>query len=110
MTAEPENYHKKLQKLEILVDGLIEERKSLRNDLRKLEDKLRNETSSSDSLLQDDFIKTLEDLRSKLGKSEATNQKLQREKNQVKDRLEQIRERLDLIESRLLEQRQAGVK
>jgi hypothetical protein len=99
----------KLEKMEILVDALLEERRGLREDLRRIENrmkKLGEETVATQG--GEEFLKSLDDLRRKLAESEAVNQKLLRERGMVKDRLSQLLGRLDLIEAKLLDQRSSA--
>lgn len=105
MTA-PENLHRKLERLETLIDALIEERRGLREDLRKIEARLKKMGEESSAARPgEDFMKTLDDLRRKAAESEALNQKMQRDRNHVKERLTAVLGRLDMIEAKLLEQR-----
>jgi chromosome segregation ATPase len=96
----------KLERLETLVDALLEERKGLREDLAKFESRLKKFAEENDlSRGSEEFVRTLDDLRRRLSETEASNQKFVRDRNLVKERLGQVLNRLDLIEAKLLEQR-----
>jgi chromosome segregation ATPase len=101
----PETLQGKIEKLETLVDALLEERRGLREDMRKIEIRLKKMGDDPHHIAGDDFVRSLDDLRGKFAESESINQKLQRERGQVRERLLQILNRLDLIEAKLLEQR-----
>ncbi len=110
MTA-PENLNRKLERLETLVDALLEERRGLREDLRKIEGRLKKMgEESSTARPGEDFMKNLDDLRRKVAETEALNQKMARDRNQVKERLGAVLGRLDMIEAKLLEQRSLAVQ
>ena len=97
------NLQRKLEHLETLVDTLIEEKKGLLEDLKEL-DKPAGSDSKSESG-NDTLLRNLEETRRKLAESEAMNQRLSRERNLVKERLTNVRNRLDQIEAKLLEKR-----
>ena len=97
------NLQKKLERLETLVDTLIEEKKGLTADLEQMEKESGSESKTSGQ--NDSLVRNLEEARRKLAESEATNQRLIREKNLVRDRLTSVRNRLDQIEGKLLENR-----
>lgn len=102
----PETLQGKLEKMEILVDALLEERRGLKEDLRRIETRMKRlGEESTPTQGGEEFMKSLDDLRRKLAESEAVNQKLLRERGMVKDRLSQLLGRLDLIEAKLLDQR-----
>lgn len=96
----------KLGKLETWVDALLEERRALKEDLGVIQEGLKNGEGEG----QINLAQPLNDLRRKLAETEAVNQKCQREREMVKSRLGQLRDRLDLIEAKLLEQRSPGGK
>ena len=93
----------KLEYLETLVDALLEERNSFRADLQQI-DRQRRKPEQGEAE-DDELIRTLEEQRSKLAASEAANQRLVRERNLIRDRLTLIKNRLDQVEAKLLEQR-----
>ena len=97
------NLQRKLERLETLVDTLIEEKKGLLADLGELDTP--TDPDSKDSGQNDNLVRNLEEMRRKLAESEATNQRLTRERNLVKERLTSVRNRLDQIEGKLLENR-----
>ena len=97
------NLQKKLEQLETLVDTLIEEKKGLLTDLEQMDKESGSESKASGQ--NDVLVKNLEEARRRLAESEATNQRLLREKNLVRDRLTSVRNRLDQIEGKLLENR-----
>ncbi|MCA9412283.1 MAG: hypothetical protein H6751_01220 [Candidatus Omnitrophica bacterium] len=97
------NLQKKLEQLETLVDTLIEEKKGLLTDLEQIDKESGSESKASGQ--NDVLVKNLEEARRRLAESEATNQRLLREKNLVRDRLTSVRNRLDQIEGKLLENR-----
>ncbi|GMV64504.1 MAG: hypothetical protein KJ050_00560 [Candidatus Omnitrophica bacterium] len=103
----PQTLQEKLERLEILVDALLEERRGLREDLKAIEARMRSlgKESHASEVNGEEFMKTLDDLRRKLSESEAANQNFLRERSQVRERLEQLLARLDMIEAKLLEQR-----
>lgn len=103
----PQTLQEKLERLEIFVDALLEERRGLREDIKAIEIRLRNldKESHTSDIAGDEFMKSLDDLRRKLAESEAANQNFLRERGQVRERLEQLLARLDMIEAKLLEQR-----
>jgi len=104
-----ETLQEKLERIETLVDTLVEERNSLKIEMGRIEKQQRRATPAEGSRpAGEDLIKALDDLRSRLAESEAANQKLSRERDQVRERLSQIKSRLDLVEARLLEQRSAA--
>ncbi|MCA9416003.1 MAG: hypothetical protein KC917_07025 [Candidatus Omnitrophica bacterium] len=97
------NLQKKLEQLETLVDTLIEDKKGLLTDLEQIDKESGSESKASGQ--NDVLVKNLEEARRRLAESEATNQRLLREKNLVRDRLTSVRNRLDQIEGKLLENR-----
>ena len=104
-----ETLQQKLERVETLVDTLIEERNGLKSELKRIEKQRRGAPEADDANLEgEDLFMALDDLRSRLAESEAANQKLVRERNQVRERLGQIKSRLDQVEARLLEQRSAA--
>jgi len=100
------DFRGKLERLEVLVDALLEERNSLKKELRQFE-RPRKKTAATGNpeTLAEGSLKSLETLRTRLAESEAENRKLMRDRNQVRERLEQIRNRLGQVEAKLLEQR-----
>jgi hypothetical protein len=98
----PQTLQEKLERLEILVDALLEERRGLREDLKAIEARMRSlgKESHASEVNGEEFMKTLDDLRRKLSESEAANQNFLRERNQVRERLEQLLARLDMIEDK----------
>ncbi len=109
MNGEPEmvngilNLQRKLEQLETLVDTLLEEKKGLLADLGESDKATQSDSKSSGQ--NDNTARNLEESRRKLAESEAANQRLTRERNLVKDRLTSVRNRLDQIEGKLLENR-----
>jgi len=97
------NLQKKLERLETLVDTLIEEKRGLQADLEELEK--HSDSESKKSGQNESLVRNLEEARRKLAESEASNQRLTRERNLVKERLTNVRNRLDQIEGKLLENR-----
>lgn len=94
---------RKLEKLEMLVDALIEERKGLLADLAEIK---RGGGAAPEATDQTEVLsRNLEEVRRRLAESEAANQRLDRERNLVRDRLTNVRNRLDQIEGKLLENR-----
>jgi hypothetical protein len=104
--SKPESLQQKLERLEMLVDALLEERRGMREDFRRIEGRLKKNSEESDaSRGSEEFVRSLDDVRRKLAESEAVNQKLLRERGQAKERLGMVLNRLDMIEAKLLEQR-----
>jgi len=100
------NLREKLDRLEVLVDALLEERNSLKKELRQFERPRRKTAAGANpETSADGPLKSLESLRTRLAESEAENRKLMRDRNQVRERLELIRNRLGQVEAKLLEQR-----
>jgi chromosome segregation ATPase len=101
-----ESLQSKLEHIETLVDALVEERNGLRADLRRIGSQVKT-TGSTREAGRDtgDLLRSLDGLRTRLADSEASNQKLVRERNQIRERLTQIKDRLDQVEAKLLEQR-----
>ena len=97
------NLQRKLERLETLVDTLIQEKKGLLADLAQVEKHSASEPRSSGQ--NDSLVRNLEETRRRLAESEAANQRLVRERNLVKERLTNVRNRLDQIEGKLLENR-----
>lgn len=104
----PLNFNRKLEKLETLVDSLLEERSGLRADLKKSRERSKSADSSGNPEESGQMHDELEQLRARLADSEASNQQLARERNSVRERLTQIRNRLDQVEAQLLEKRGAA--
>jgi chromosome segregation ATPase len=104
-----EGLQSRLERVETLVDALVEERNGLRADLQKIGSQSKT-TGTKAGAGQDtgDLLKSLDELRTRLADSEAANQKLVRERDQIRERLTQIKDRLDLVEAKLLEQRSAA--
>ena len=101
-----ESLQSKLERIETLVDALVEERNGLRADLRKISSPAKTPGSTKEGGRETgDLLRSLDGLRTRLADSEAGNQKLIRERNQIRERLTQIKDRLDQVEAKLLEQR-----
>lgn len=101
----PLNFNRKIEKLETLVDALLEERSGLRADLKKIREHSKTSDPSGKADASNQALDDLERLRARLADTEATNQQLIRERNGVRERLTQIRNRLDQVEAQLLEKR-----
>ena len=99
-------FRSKLEKLETWVDTLLEERRTLKEDFRAIQERIQD----GDGEGEIDLAQPLDDLRTRLAETDAVNQKYQREREMIKSRLRQLRDRLDLIEAKLLEQRSPGGK
>ena len=102
------NLTRKLEKLETLVDALLEEQNGLRAHLENMRDHSQSSDKAGEANVSGKMMDELERLRSRLADSEATNQQLVRERNGVRERLTQIRNRLDQVEAQLLEKRSAS--
>lgn len=102
----------KLEKLEVFVDSLLQEREELRSELHRFEVQMKKSarTPNKAGTTEDDLFDSLDELRRRLSDSEATNLQLAREREQIKEKLVHVRQRLDLIEAKLLEQRSVATR
>lgn len=95
----------KLQRLETSIDALLEEYRSLQSDFDQLKSAMSGPKNEGRPDETQAMMRSMEELRKKLGETEAANQQMIRERNHMRERLTHVLNRLDMIEAKLLEQR-----